>query len=129
MPDFRDVVVLRTLLCMASYFKNTGSVYQIRRDTGHEPPRRQPVGRKISNAQLTERVKQQILKVIYDPSPGKPMRFCRKQTREETREVYILPFRLSCWFDKQKDTLVSSRSITRMNNKMPEDCAEKNPVP
>jgi len=57
--------------------------------------------RKINDAQLKERVKQQIVKVINDPSTGKPMRYCRKQTRE----VYP-PFRLSCWFDKRKDTLV-----------------------
>jgi mRNA-degrading endonuclease RelE of RelBE toxin-antitoxin system len=58
--------------------------------------------RKINDAELKERVKQQIVKVINDPSIGKPMRYCRKQTRE----VYIHPFRLSYWFDKQKDTLV-----------------------
>jgi mRNA-degrading endonuclease RelE of RelBE toxin-antitoxin system len=58
--------------------------------------------RKIKDARLKERVKQQIRKIINDPSIGKPMRYCRKKTRE----VYIPPFRLSYWFDKQKDTLV-----------------------
>ena len=58
--------------------------------------------RKIKDISLKERVKQQVLKVIHDPSVGKPMRYSRKQTRE----VYVLPFRLSYWFDKRKDTLV-----------------------
>jgi mRNA-degrading endonuclease RelE of RelBE toxin-antitoxin system len=58
--------------------------------------------RKISDARLKEHVKQQILKIIGNPSIGKPMRYCRKQTRE----VYIPPFRLSYWYDKRQDTLV-----------------------
>lgn len=58
--------------------------------------------RKIEGNGLKERVKQQIIRIIEDPSIGKPMRYSRKQTRE----VYIPPFRLSYWFDRQKDTLV-----------------------
>lgn len=58
--------------------------------------------RKISDARLKDQVKQQIRKIINDPSVGKPMRYCRKQTRE----VYIPPFRLSYWFDRRKDILV-----------------------
>jgi mRNA-degrading endonuclease RelE of RelBE toxin-antitoxin system len=58
--------------------------------------------RKISDARLKAHVKQQIIKVIENPSIGKPMRYSRKNTRE----VYIPPFRLSYWFDKRKDTLV-----------------------
>lgn len=58
--------------------------------------------RNIRDARLRERVKQQIVKIISDPSVGKPMRYCRKQTRE----VYIPLFRLSYWFDKRNDTLV-----------------------
>ena len=58
--------------------------------------------RKISDARLKDQVKQQIRKIINDPSIGKPMRYCRKQTRE----VYIPPFRLSYLFDRRKDTLV-----------------------
>ncbi len=58
--------------------------------------------RKIKGNGLKERVKQQIIRIIEDPSIGKPMRYSRKQTRE----VYIPPFRLSYWFDRQKDTLV-----------------------
>jgi len=44
--------------------------------------------RKITDAQLKDRVKQQVLKIISDPAAGKPMRYCRKQTRE----VYIPSF-------------------------------------
>jgi mRNA-degrading endonuclease RelE of RelBE toxin-antitoxin system len=58
--------------------------------------------RKISDARLKERVKQQIRKIINNPTAGKPMRYCRKQTRE----VYIPPFRLSYWYDKRRDTVV-----------------------
>lgn len=58
--------------------------------------------RKIKDTQLKERVKQQIVKIINDPLAGKPMRYCRKQSRE----VYIPPFRLSYWYDKRQDTLV-----------------------
>lgn len=58
--------------------------------------------RKISDARLKEHVKQQIIKIIENPSTGKPMRYCRKQTRE----VYIPPFRLSYWYDKRQDTIV-----------------------
>jgi hypothetical protein len=43
--------------------------------------------RKIKDVQLKDRVKQQMLKIIGDPAVGKPMRYCRKQTRE----VYIPP--------------------------------------
>ena len=58
--------------------------------------------RKIKDAQLKDRVKQQIVKIINDPLAGKPMRYCRKRSRE----VYIPPFRLSYWYDKRQDTLV-----------------------
>lgn len=58
--------------------------------------------RKISDARIKEHVKQQIIKIIENPSIGKPMRYCRKQTRE----VYISPFRLSYWYDKRQNTIV-----------------------
>jgi len=58
--------------------------------------------RKISDARLKEHLKQQIIKIIGTPSIGKPMRYCRKKTRE----VYIPPFRLSYWYDKRQDTIV-----------------------
>ena len=58
--------------------------------------------RKISDARLREHVKQQIIRIIENPSIGKPMRYSRKQTRE----VYIPPFRLSYWYDTREDTLV-----------------------
>jgi mRNA-degrading endonuclease RelE of RelBE toxin-antitoxin system len=58
--------------------------------------------RKINDARLKDHLKQQIIKVIENPSIGKPMRYSRKNTRE----VYIPPFRLSYWFDKRTDTLV-----------------------
>jgi mRNA-degrading endonuclease RelE of RelBE toxin-antitoxin system len=58
--------------------------------------------RKIKDAGQKERVKQQIIRIIDDPTIGKPMRYTRKQTRE----VYVPPFRLSYWFDPRKDMLV-----------------------
>jgi len=65
-------------------------------------PHFEKIIRKINDGELKERVKQQIVKIINNPSVGKPMRYCRKQTRE----VYIPPFRLSYWYDKRRDILV-----------------------
>jgi mRNA-degrading endonuclease RelE of RelBE toxin-antitoxin system len=58
--------------------------------------------KKIKDAELKERIKAQIVKIINNPEIGKPMRYSRKQTRE----VYIPPFRLSYLYDKRRDTLV-----------------------
>ena len=58
--------------------------------------------RKIRDQELKERIKTQIVKIVKNPSVGKPMRYTKKQTRE----VYIPPFRLSCLYDKRNDTLV-----------------------
>ncbi|MDO9034680.1 MAG: hypothetical protein Q7U51_05705 [Methanoregula sp.] len=58
--------------------------------------------RKILDASLKEHVKAQIVRIVHDPGTGKPMRWCRKNTRE----VYIPPFRLSYCYDKKNDTLV-----------------------
>ena len=58
--------------------------------------------RKIRDHELKERVKTQIVKIVKNPSVGKPMRYTKKQTRE----VYIPPFRLSYLYDKRNDTLV-----------------------
>jgi len=58
--------------------------------------------RKIKDVQLKDRVKQQILKIIDNPDVGKPMRY----TRRQTREVYIPPFRLSYFYDREQDTVV-----------------------
>jgi mRNA-degrading endonuclease RelE of RelBE toxin-antitoxin system len=58
--------------------------------------------RKIRDHELKERVKTQIVKIVNNPSLGKPLRYSRKQTRE----VYIPPFRLSCLYNKRTDTLV-----------------------
>ena len=58
--------------------------------------------RKIRDHELKERVKIQIVKIVNNPSIGKPMRYSKKKTRE----VYIPLFRLSYLYDKRKDTLV-----------------------
>jgi mRNA-degrading endonuclease RelE of RelBE toxin-antitoxin system len=58
--------------------------------------------RKIRDHEIKERVKMQIIKIINNPSIGKPLRYGRKQTRE----VYISPFRLSYQYNKRNDTLV-----------------------
>jgi mRNA-degrading endonuclease RelE of RelBE toxin-antitoxin system len=58
--------------------------------------------RKINDAGLKGRIKQQIIRIINNPSTGKPMRYCRKKTRE----VHIPPFRLSYLYDRSQDTLV-----------------------
>ena len=58
--------------------------------------------KKIKDAQLRERIKMQIAKIVNNPEIGKPMRFSRKQTRE----LYIPPFRLSYFYDKRRDVLI-----------------------
>jgi mRNA-degrading endonuclease RelE of RelBE toxin-antitoxin system len=58
--------------------------------------------RKIQVASVKERVKAQIRKIINNPQTGKPMRYCRKNTRG----VNIPPFQLSYYFDKNHDKIV-----------------------
>lgn len=58
--------------------------------------------RKIRDNRVKERLKVQIQKVVKDPGIGKPMRYSRKYTRE----VYVPPFRLSYYYDENKDLLV-----------------------
>ncbi|MDP3396598.1 MAG: type II toxin-antitoxin system RelE/ParE family toxin [Methanoregula sp.] len=58
--------------------------------------------RKIRDTSQKERVKAQIIRIVHDPETGKPMRWCKKNTRE----VYVPPYRLSYCFDKNNDTLV-----------------------
>lgn len=58
--------------------------------------------KKIRDSKTKERLKHQIIRIVNNPEKGKPMRYCRKNTRE----VYIPPFRLSYYDDAQKDLLV-----------------------
>jgi mRNA-degrading endonuclease RelE of RelBE toxin-antitoxin system len=58
--------------------------------------------RKIKDNSLKAHVKAQIIRIINNPETGKPMRYCRKKTRE----VYIPPFRLSYCYDKHADSIV-----------------------
>lgn len=54
--------------------------------------------RKIKNNSVKDYVKNQISKIIYNPSIGKPMRYGRKGTRE----VYVKPYRLSYIYIEDK---------------------------
>ena len=65
-------------------------------------PRFEKEIRKIQDTAQKERVKAQIKRIVHDPETGKPMRWCRKNTRE----VYVQPYRLSYCYDKKNDTLV-----------------------
>ncbi|HEU17250.1 MAG TPA: hypothetical protein ENO06_00795 [Methanolinea sp.] len=58
--------------------------------------------RKMKDGRTKERLKAQIIKIVRNPEIGKPMRYSRKQTRE----VYVPPFRLSYYYDRQKDILI-----------------------
>ena len=58
--------------------------------------------RKIRDTSQKERVKAQIIRIVRDTETGKPMRWCRKNTRE----VYVPPYRISYYYDKKNDTLV-----------------------
>ncbi len=57
---------------------------------------------KIRDNRVKERLKVQIQKVVNNPDIGKPMRYSRKNTWE----VYVPPFRLSYYYDENKDLLV-----------------------
>ncbi|MFA4826188.1 MAG: type II toxin-antitoxin system RelE/ParE family toxin [Methanoregula sp.] len=58
--------------------------------------------RKIQDHSIKERIKAQLIKIVNHPETGKPMRYCKKGTRE----VYIPPFRLSYIYTKQQDTVI-----------------------
>ena len=51
---------------------------------------------------LKSRLDKQLEKDIRNPKVGKPMMF----GREGTREVYISPYRLSYFYDKEKNLIV-----------------------
>jgi mRNA-degrading endonuclease RelE of RelBE toxin-antitoxin system len=51
---------------------------------------------------IKEKVKKQITKIIQNPEIGKPMRY----VRQNTREVYVPPFRLSYTYIKHEDKIV-----------------------
>ncbi|MBI3333906.1 type II toxin-antitoxin system RelE/ParE family toxin [Candidatus Pacearchaeota archaeon] len=51
---------------------------------------------------ILEKVEKLIIKLLYSPETGKPMRHDRKGTRE----VYVPPFRMSYRYDKPRDILI-----------------------
>ena len=51
---------------------------------------------------VLKRVEKLLIKIINNPEIGKPMRYDRK----ETRELYVVPFRLNYIFDKARDILI-----------------------
>ncbi len=57
---------------------------------------------KIKGSTMKEKVKKQIAKIVEDPEIGKPMMYARKNTRE----LYIIPFRLSYVYLKEENKLV-----------------------
>lgn len=58
--------------------------------------------KKIRDKRIKERLKNHIIKIVNNPEIGKPMRYCRKNTRE----VYVSPFRLSYYYSAQEDLVV-----------------------
>jgi len=57
---------------------------------------------KIKDASIKGRIEKLIRKIIDNPEIGKPMRHNRKGTRE----IYLLPFRLSYSYNKANDVIV-----------------------
>ena len=57
---------------------------------------------KIKDNKLKEKVIKQIQKLRENPEVGKPMKYGRKGTRE----LYVLPFRLSYTYIKNGDKIV-----------------------
>lgn len=58
--------------------------------------------KKIRNHADKIKIKKQIAKIIANPDVGKPMRYSRKGTRE----VYIIPFRVSYIFFQDGNKVV-----------------------
>jgi len=57
---------------------------------------------RLKDNRLKEKVKKQIAKIIQEPETGKPMRYSRKGTRE----VHVLPFRLSYTYLPQENKII-----------------------
>lgn len=58
--------------------------------------------KKIKNQSLKTQLKKQIVKIINNPEIGKPMRHARKGTRE----LYVVPFRLSYAYIKEENKII-----------------------
>ena len=56
---------------------------------------------KIRDPATKKRILKQFMKIKEDPKIGKPMRYDRRGSRE----VYIVPFRLSYHYSKETDTI------------------------
>jgi mRNA-degrading endonuclease RelE of RelBE toxin-antitoxin system len=57
---------------------------------------------KIKDTVFKEKIKKQIEKIIENPAVGKPMRYERK----DTREVYVMHYRLAYSYDTIEDKLI-----------------------
>ena len=51
---------------------------------------------------LYDKVEKIIIKIMQNPKIGKPIMYSRKGTRE----LYIKPFRLSYYYEENKDSLI-----------------------
>jgi mRNA-degrading endonuclease RelE of RelBE toxin-antitoxin system len=58
--------------------------------------------RKIKNESLKARLRKQIVKIIENSEIGKPM----KHARKGTRELYVVPFRLSYAYLKEENKII-----------------------
>jgi len=65
-------------------------------------PSFEKVLKKIKNLAVKEQLKKHIQKIIENPEAGKPMRYGRKGTRE----IYVVPYRLSYAWIKDEDKIV-----------------------
>ena len=59
--------------------------------------------RKIKDKKLSDKIKLQIIKIVQNPTTGKPMRYKRKGTRE----LYASPYRISYAYSNNKIILLS----------------------
>ncbi len=57
---------------------------------------------KIKNRKLKEKIIKQFIKIKENPGIGKPMRYSRKGTRE----IYIVPYRLSYLYLKKENKVI-----------------------
>ena len=57
---------------------------------------------KLETSPIKNKVKKAIIKIINNPMVGKPM----TGNRKPSREVYIKPFRLSYFYNIEKDEII-----------------------
>ncbi len=70
--------------------------------TADYSPHFEKILKKINDGLMKQRIRKYIAKIIESPEIGKPMKY----SRHGTREVYVLPFRLSYIYLKEENKII-----------------------